>query len=64
MAVGIDRKKAFYHLAVLAHKGFIERVLNGQGVRGGSTWKLSSRGRTFLNLKPMEETGCTMTRRQ
>ncbi len=62
--VGLDRKKAFYHLAVLTHKGFVERVSNGQGVCGGSTWKLSSRGRTFLNLRSMEEMECTKSRRQ
>lgn len=37
-------------LMVLMHKGLLEKVSEGRGIAGGSTWKLTTRARIKLKL--------------
>ena len=38
-------------LGILAHKKLVERVQNGNGKKGGSTWRVSEEARRYLKLK-------------
>lgn len=37
-------------LMVLMHKGLIEKVIDGKGISGGSTWRLTNRAIRHFNL--------------
>ena len=49
-SLSVSTSEAASQLVVLLHKGIVEKVKEGRGVVGGSTWKLSNTAARSLRL--------------